>query len=87
MAAEIIEAIVDHANIDGAALEFNFSDVEDGMYVPYGADALLKRLKPGLHFWGITDSPPEGATPEQIQAVTDIYERIVQDVDSSTSEG
>ena len=87
MAAEIIEAIVDHANIDQGVLDFNFNDEEDGMYVPYGADAILKRLKPGLHLWGITDSLPEGATPEQIEALTDIYERIVQDVDSGTSEG
>jgi hypothetical protein len=47
----------------------------------------MQRLKPGLHLWGITDSPPEGATSEEIQAVTDIYQRTVQDVDSSTPEG
>lgn len=85
--AEIIEAIFDHPNIEYAFLDFNVIDTEDCMYLPFGYDSLLKQLKPGLHLSGTTESPPEGATPAEIQSVSDVYERIVQAAAPDTSDG
>ena len=87
--AALIKVILDHSSISHAVIECNCWGTGHGIFLPEGYCKLLEHLKPGLHLVlsGTTKKPVEHMPPEKIQAVTDIYKRIVESyfTDDSTS--
>lgn len=89
--AKIIEAILDHSSISYAYINCDVGGGGSPVFLPEEYRKLLEHLEPGLDLvlWSTTEDPPEDAPPEKIQAVSNIYKRIVERSatdDSTTTE-
>lgn len=89
--AKIIEAILDHSSISYAYINCDVGGGGSPVFLPEEYRELLEHLEPGLDLVlsDTTECPPENVPPEKIQAVSNIYKRIVERYatdDSSTTE-
>lgn len=89
--AKIIEAIMNHSSISYARIDCHVADTGCYPFLPEKYYELLRHLEPGLFLVvsDTTEDPPENVPSEKIQAVMDIYRRIVERYatdDSSTTE-
>ncbi len=77
--AKIIEAVFFHPSISYAAIHCGNGDEEREFFLPEHFIKWLTHLKPtlNLELGDTTESPPDDASDDEIQAVSDIYLRLM----------